>query len=67
MNDIDQISEVFYKHRIHCGRMIAAHKVSPKGHVCVWNANVVCESSGKIWFGDLNITKEGEILKKIAS
>ena len=67
MTDIDKISDVFYKHRIHCGRMISAHKSSPKGQVCVWNANIASKSSGKVWFGDLNITKEGNILKEIAS
>lgn len=66
MNDIDQICEVFSKHRIHCGRMIAAHKRGPEGHVCVWNANIITKSSGKIWFGDVDITKEGNILKEIA-
>jgi hypothetical protein len=66
MNDIDQIGEVFSKHRIHCGRMISSNKTSPKGHLCVWNANIVSKSSGKIWFGDLNITKEGNVLKEIA-
>ena len=40
---------------------------SPTGNICVWNANIVTKSSGKIWFGDLNLTKEGDRLKKIAA
>lgn len=67
MNDIDQIEEVFNKHRICFGRMISGTKSGPPGHLCVWNANIVVKSFGKIWFGDLNITKEGKILKEIAA
>ena len=49
-----------------CGRMIAGSKRAPAGCICVWNANVITKSSGKVWFGDLNLTKEGKILKEIA-
>ena len=63
----DSIFEYFNNRKLSCGRMISAHKSSPKGQVCVWNANIVSKSSGKVWFGDLNITKEGNLLKEIAS
>ena len=59
--------DVFYKHKLVCGRMISSSKKSPTGNICVWNANIVTKSSGKIWFGDLNLTKEGDRLKKIAA
>ena len=62
----DEMYDTLSKHKLHCGRMIAAHKIAPKGHVCVWNGNLITKSSGKIWFGDLNITKEGNILKEIS-
>ena len=61
------IFESFNKRKLSCGRMISAHKTSPPGHFCVWNANIVTKSSGKLWFGDLNITKEGSLLKEIAA
>lgn len=63
----EQISEVFEKHKLYCGRMISGSKRSPEGHFCVWNANLVIKSVGKIWFGDLNIMKDGKNLKKIAA
>ena len=28
----------------YCGRMISGSKKEPKGHFCVWNANIVAES-----------------------
>lgn len=62
----DTLFEIFDKHRLLCGRMISAGKRGPSGHLCVWNANVITKSSGKIWYGDLNITKEGNKLKEIA-
>lgn len=57
---------IFSKHKLLCGRMIAAHKIAPKGNICVWNANVITKSSGKVWYGDLNLTKDGTSLKEIA-
>lgn len=50
-----------------CGRTISAYKESPKGCICVWNANIITKSSGKVWYGDLNLTREGKYLKKMAS
>ena len=34
--------------------------------VCYFNANIVTVSLGKIWYGDLDLTKDGEALKKAA-
>lgn len=65
MNE-ENIYDLFFNRKLHCGRIIAAHKTSPRGQVCVWNANIITKSSGKLWFGDLNITKEGSLLKEIA-
>lgn len=60
------IDELFKAKGLYCGRMISGNKTSPKGCKCVWNANVISPSRGKIWYGDLNITKEGKHLKSIA-
>lgn len=48
------------------GRMLSAGKREPKGHVCVWNANVCTRSKGKIWFGDLDLTADEADLKAFA-
>ena len=47
--------------------MISGSKIPPKGEICVWNANIISRSNGKIWFGDLNLTKDGKALKLIAT
>lgn len=60
------ISELLYDKGFVCGRMISGSKKSPEGCICVWNANVVTKSEGKVWFGDLNLTHEGDKLKEIA-
>lgn len=52
--------------KLFCGRMISAHKTSPEGCKCVWNANLISPTLGKVWYGDLNLTKEGEKLKSVA-
>lgn len=49
------------------GRMISGIKSSPKGHVCVFNANLCTKENGKFWFGDLDLTTDAELLKKIAA
>jgi len=45
------------------GRMISANKTGPKGHICVFNANIVTENLDKIWFGDLDLTADAEDLQ----
>ena len=52
-------------------RMITASKSSyrkayPNNQI-VFNANIITEKSGKVWYGDLDITKDKDMLKKIAS
>jgi hypothetical protein len=47
--------------------MVSGSKIAPKGHKCVWNANIVTKSQGKVWFGDVDITKDGPVLKEIAA
>jgi hypothetical protein len=68
MNEPINIDELFAKRDLYCGRMIAASKsCGPKNCICVWNANIISPTKGKIWFGDLNITREGNLLKEIAT
>lgn len=49
------------------GRMISGSKQGPKGHVCVFNANICTKSKGKIWFGDLDVTADQADLKRLAA
>ena len=49
------------------GRMISGTKTGPKGHVCVFNANICTKSKGKIWFGDLDLTADKVDLQKMAA
>jgi hypothetical protein len=48
------------------GRMISSSKTCPKGHTCVFNANVLTRSAGKIWFGDLDLTADAAELTRLA-
>jgi len=53
--------------KLYCGRMLSGSKIAPKGQQCVWNGNIVTKTHGKVWFGDLNLTKEGSTLKEVAA
>ena len=55
------------KFDLRCGRMISGSKIAPKGHVCVFNANLCTKSGGKFWFGDIDLTDDGEKLKALAA
>jgi hypothetical protein len=65
-----QVLEIADKTLGRPGRMISASKSDylqrfPE-HVVVFNANVCVKGHGKIWFGDLNVTKDEPSLKKLA-
>ena len=61
-----EIYVIFEKHGLRGGRMISAHKSAPKGHVAVFNGNIVTETAGKCWYGDIDITASFDVLKDIA-
>ena len=48
------------------GRMISSSKREPKGHICVFNANVLTKTRGKFWWGDLDLTTDEDELKALA-
>ncbi|HRT03412.1 MAG TPA: hypothetical protein P5513_05690 [Candidatus Diapherotrites archaeon] len=62
--------KIFSDNGLRLGRMISGSKswYSEKypDHLVIFNANIITESRGKIWYGDLDITFEIEKLKKIA-
>jgi hypothetical protein len=60
------IDDAFFKERLFIGRQISPYKIAPPNNKCVWNANVITRRLGKVWYGDLNLTTEGHILRRIA-
>lgn len=63
---VEDIYDLFDERKLLCGRICSAYKNAPRGQVCVWNANVLIKTHGKVWFGDININKDGDKLKEIA-
>lgn len=63
----DQIAEVVLGP---CGRMIASTKTgygqAHPGHVAIFNANV-CIDGRKVWYGDLDLTREEPRLHELAA
>ena len=61
---------IFQEHGFRDGRMISGSKSGyasrNKGNVIVFNARICTISEGIIWWGDLDITKDEEELKKVA-
>ena len=53
----------------HCGRMMCGSKTSYfntyPDNLTVFNANV-CTKAGKIWYGDLDVTRDEHMLKALA-
>jgi hypothetical protein len=66
----EDISNLFKIHGLHMARMISGSKslymrAYPDNDV-IFNANIITESHGKIWHGDLDVTVDRENLEKIA-
>lgn len=64
------INELLKNNNFLIGRMLSMSKsdyrdANPNSVVC-FNANLVTAKDGKIWYGDLDLTKDGEVLKTIA-
>jgi hypothetical protein len=64
------IYQIFSTNKLMMGRMISGSKSGYydeyPDNLIVFNANVVIESRGKIWHGDLDVTRDMENLEKIA-
>ena len=65
-----KIEKIFIKNNLMFGRMIALSKSVymrkyPK-HLVVFNANILTKEDGKIWYGDIDINTDKEVLNKIA-
>lgn len=61
---------IFRENGFHIGRMISGSKSGytsrNKGNLIVFNARICTLDEGVIWWGDLDITKDEEGLKKIS-
>jgi len=68
--DTETAQNVFISSGFPLGRLISGSKSgysrAHPTHTTVFNSNVVAWSLGKIWFGDLDLTTDGETLKIIA-
>jgi len=61
---------IFATNGLEMGRMIAANKSNyckeHQGDLVIFNANIITEKYGKIWYGDLNINEDFDNLKNVA-
>jgi len=64
------INNLLEGNNLRMGRMLSYSKSQYREDnphsVCYFNANIVTARDGKIWFGDLDLTKDGPMLKTIA-
>lgn len=60
----------FDKQRLYCGRLLSGSKSgysqAHPNNKALFNANIVIESKGKIWYGDIDLTTESDKLIEIA-
>jgi hypothetical protein len=63
-------AEVFDKNHLQIGRMLSGSKSGYRDkypdNLVVFNANIVLHEIGKIWYGDIDVTRDFENLKNIA-
>lgn len=62
--------DLFNSHGFLMGRMISGSKSGYRDrfpdHFIIFNANIVIESRGKVWYGDLDITIDGPKLSEVS-
>lgn len=65
-----QFEKIFNKQGWYSGRIFGSksgyHSSNPT-HVYIPNANICTQEHGKVWYGDIDITRDDKILKKLAS
>ena len=67
---LEQIKQIFREKQFHDGRMIGFSKSGysknfPKNEI-YFNASIFTEKYGKIWWGDIDLTKNSETIQEIA-
>jgi hypothetical protein len=68
---MNNYKKIFDDNELRVSRIISGSKSgyckSHIGHIIVFNANILTEEDGKIWYGDIDITLDGKTLNKIAN
>jgi hypothetical protein len=63
------MKEIFDKHNLIIGRMVSwsksTYRTEHPTHEVIFNANIF-STSGKIWYGDLDLTLDGEKIQAVA-
>lgn len=67
----NDICKIFVKYELGIARSISysksAYRKDHPNNEVIFNANIVLESKGKVWYGDLDITKDSDHLSEIAT
>ena len=67
---VQEIQQYFESHGFYDARMLSGTKWGYQEEhpedLIVYNANVLMKDMGKVWYGDLNLTKDYIVLKSIA-
>lgn len=62
--------ETLKAHGFNMGRMISptksGYRMENPNNVCHFNANIITANDGKVWYGDLDLTKDADKLKLVA-
>lgn len=66
-----RVNEILKNEGFPMGRMVSLSKsdyrdANPKS-VVWYNANIITIDDGKVWFGDLDLTKDSVVLKRVAN
>lgn len=49
------------------GQMLSQPKRAPAGHIVFWNGNIFDSSATKLWYGDVDVTKQRKALQELAT
>jgi len=64
------MNEIFSKHGLNCGRMVGGSKTlymrEHPTHKVIFNANIF-STSGKIWWGDLNLDLDSDKVQAVSN
>lgn len=69
--NVGWIEDIFKKYGFNLGRMISASKSGYRktypDNLVIFNANIFTYTKHKVWYGDLDITKDAENLQKVCN
>lgn len=67
----EKILDIFYRNGMMLGRLISFSKSLYRqmypGNEVYFNANIIIQSSGKVWYGDIDVTFDRPTLQNIAN